>query len=169
MNAIREVGKWAGAVTGKVLGGTVRVAGELVHSPYIKEIGDSVEHVTAASGDILGQAAGGLWEIGAGLVQKNEPRTREGFGELSQAVGDTVDGVGRGVEYILDNGREMISGLQEGDRERLKQGAKNLGKMAAVGALAIGVIELIDGADGPAPAEAAEGEVVEADADGGRV
>lgn len=148
MDFLRDIGKLAGDVTGRVIGGTVRVAGELVNSNYMKEIGNDVERVTAKTGEIAGQAASGVWDVGAGLLTADNRQAKAGIGELGDAVNTTVKGIGHGIEYVVESGKDMVTGMKENDKELLKEGVKKLGKAAAITAIGIGLVDLIDGPDG---------------------
>ncbi|WP_186445920.1 hypothetical protein [Paenibacillus cremeus] len=152
MGFLKDLGKFAGEVTGKVIGGSVRVVGELTGSDYIKEIGDGVENATIRTGETLGNAASGIWDVGAGIITQDEKQLEAGFSDVGQAVGSTIMGVGQGIGYVYENGKDVVSGLKDGDGELLKQGAKNLVKVAAVGVLAIGIVDVVDGVDGIAEA-----------------
>ncbi|MBM7563094.1 hypothetical protein [Paenibacillus sacheonensis] len=151
MDILKGIGKLAGDVTGKVLGGTVRVAGELVHSDYIKEIGNDVERVTAKTGEIAGQAASGVWDVGAGLVTSDKHQAKSGLNELGDVVTTTVKSAGQGIEYVVNSGADLVTGIKERDTELMKDSAKKLGRAAAVTILAVGVVDLVDGPDGADP------------------
>ncbi|MCM3626777.1 hypothetical protein M3194_05315 [Paenibacillus glycanilyticus] len=148
MDLLKGIGKLAGDVTGRVLGGTVRVAGELVRSDYIKEIGNDVERVTAKTGELAGQAASGVWDVGAGLITADKQQAKTGFDDLGDAVTTTVRGAGQGIEYVVESGKDVVTGIKENDKQRIKDGAKKLGKAAAVTVIAVGVIDIVDGPDG---------------------
>lgn len=148
MDFLKDMGKLAGDLTGRVLGGTVRVAGELVNSPYIKEIGNDVERITARTGEIAGQAASGVWDVGAGLLTADKQQAKTGLGELGDAAATTAKGVVNGVEYVVESGKDMVTGIKENDKELLKEGVMKLGKAAAITAIGIGVVDIVDGPDG---------------------
>lgn len=148
MDFLKSFGKLAGDVTGLVLGGTVRVAGELVNSNYIKEIGNDVERVTAKTGELAGQAASGVWDVGAGWLTADKQQARAGLDDFGDAVHTTVRGVGHGIEYVVDSGKDMVTGFKENDKQLLKEGAMKLGKAAAITAIGIGLVDLVDGPDG---------------------
>ncbi|SDX49548.1 hypothetical protein [Paenibacillus sp. CF384] len=148
MDLLKGIGKLAGDVTGRVIGGTVRVAGELVHSDYIKEIGNDVERVTSKTGELAGQAASGVWDVGAGLVTADKQRAQTGLNDLGDAATTTVRGAGQGIQYVVESGIEVVAGIKDNDKELIKGGVKKLGKAAAITVLAVGVIDLADGPDG---------------------
>ncbi|MDD9268626.1 hypothetical protein ACFPES_16425 [Paenibacillus sp. GCM10023248] len=149
MDFLKDLGKLAGHVTGKVLGGTVRVAGELVRSDYIKEIGNDVEQVTAKTGEIAGHAASGVWDLGAGLITTDKQQSKAGLHELEQTAITTARGIGHGIEYVVESGKDVVTSFKDSDKARLKDGLKKLGKAAAISILAIGVIDIVDGPDVP--------------------
>jgi len=154
MGFLNELGSFAGKVTGKVIGGSVRVVGELTNSQTIKEIGDGAERATARTGELLGKVASGTVDVGVGLFQKDDYKVKQGFNELGDAVVTTAKGVGQGIGYVYENGKNVVVGIKEGDMDQVKHGAKKIGMVAAVSVLAVGIIEVVDGVDGIA--EAAE-------------
>jgi hypothetical protein len=50
MGFLKGLGNFAGEVVGGVLGGTVRIVGDITGSNFIKEIGDGVENATKFAG-----------------------------------------------------------------------------------------------------------------------
>ncbi|WP_058303060.1 hypothetical protein [Gorillibacterium timonense] len=148
MDLLKKAGRYAGKMTGLVIGGSVRVVGELAGSPFIKEIGDSVEKVTVKSGETLGTAASGLWDTGAGLITSDAEKRDAGLADLGSAADRVVRGTVQGAGYVYHNGKEAVNGMRQGDAEQTKDAAKNLVKAAAIGVLAVGTIDLLDGPDG---------------------
>ncbi|WP_040952061.1 hypothetical protein [Gorillibacterium massiliense] len=148
MDFLKKAGHFTGKMTGLVIGGSVRVVGELAGSPFIKEIGDSVEKVTVKTGDTLGTAASGLWDTGAGLITADPVQRDSGLADLGGAARSVARGTVQGAEYVYRNGKDAVDGLRENDSKQVKSAAKNLVKAAAIGALAVGVIDVVDGPDG---------------------
>ncbi|SDO87762.1 DNase/tRNase domain of colicin-like bacteriocin [Paenibacillus sp. yr247] len=163
MKFLKGTGKMAGAVTGKVIGGSVRVVGELVGSKYVKEIGDSVEKATAKTGRVLGEAASGVCDVGVGLIRGDRHQIDEGLQNAGGAVTTTAKGIGQGIVYVAKNGVEVVSGFKDGETERVKDALKNLGKAAAVSLLAVSVLDVVGGVDGVADASDADVNVPDAD------
>ncbi|MEO3946433.1 hypothetical protein [Gorillibacterium sp. CAU 1737] len=149
MDFLKKAGSYAGRMTGLVIGGSVRVIGEVTGSSTIKEIGNSVESVTAKTGETLGTAASGLWNTGAGLISADEAKRDAGLSDLGHATNRVIRGTIQGADYVYRNGKDAVIGAKEFDRERVKGAAKNLVKAAAIGALAVGVVDLIDGPETP--------------------
>lgn len=162
--SIKDLGKLAGGMAGKVIGGAVRVVGEFTNSSYIKEIGDSTEKATTKTGELAGALVGSAWDIGSGLVNQNEQKVDRGKHELSQSVKTTVQGIGQGLGYVAENGKDIVQGVQKGDNDRAKRAALNLGKVAAVSVLAVGIFDVLDGVDAAdAAADIESSDMVELD------
>ncbi|WP_342561299.1 hypothetical protein NST84_16655 [Paenibacillus sp. FSL R7-0345] len=148
MSFFKELGSLIGEVTGSVVGGTVKIAGEITGLEILEDIGDGVKRASLAAGKTMGEAASGVWDIGAGIVTSDESRIGEGFRDVGGAVSTTVTGVGNTIIHVAENSGKVISGTLDGDGERFKEGAKGLITTVAIGALAIGVTDLIVDFDG---------------------
>lgn len=156
MGFLKELGKFTGQVAGQVIGGSVRVVGELTGSDFIKEIGDGAQRATENAGRVLGNAASGVWDVAAGIVQQDELRMEDGFRDVGGAVGETARGIGASLVNVVENSGQVIEGIKNEDSKLLKEGAKGLLKTAAVATLAIGVIDIIDGVDVAEAADVAD-------------
>jgi uncharacterized cupin superfamily protein len=148
MKLIKNIGNAAGEFTGGLIGGTVRVVGELAGSNFIKDIGNGVESATKFAGRTAGELASGVWDVTAGAIKKDEGKMDEGLQDLSGAVTGTARGVKHVVVDVVENGANVVKGIAQEDRELLKAGAKGLVYTAAIGAIAIGFVDLVDGPDG---------------------
>lgn len=148
MSFLKGLGQVAGEVTGKVIGGSVRVVGEITGSPFVKEIGNSVEKASIIAGTTAGDLASGVYDTTAGLITNNDQQSSHGMKDIGGALSTTAKGVVGAVKYTYANGKEIVQGLSEEDYEKVKEGAKGLIKVAAVGTLAVGVLDIVDGPDG---------------------
>lgn len=149
---LKELGSFVGTVTGSVAGGAIKVVGEVTGSKFIDEIGDGVKNASQFAGDKLGEAASGAWDIGASVVTQDSKRFDEGVNDIVKATGDTFKAAGHTVCNVVENGANVVVGVIDGDNEQLKKGAKGLTKTVAVGAIALGVVDVVDG-DGSVSAE----------------
>ncbi|WML46694.1 hypothetical protein RCG23_13655 [Neobacillus sp. PS3-34] len=154
MGLIRDFSRLAGKATGIVMGGPIQVIGELTGIEVIEEIGIGVRKASEFTGDTFGQAASGVVDTVSGIIKDNPEQRDKGLGDMGGAVGRTAKGVFYSAKNIIHNGGEVIGGIVDGDTDRLKKGATSIVKSVAVGAIAIGVVDLIDGID---VAEAADG------------
>ncbi|GAS85639.1 hypothetical protein [Paenibacillus amylolyticus] len=153
MSFLKGMGQLAGEFTGKVLGGSVRVVGELAGSPFIKEIGNGVEKATINTGKTVGQLASGTYDLASGAIRKDDTAIDAGLADIGGAVTNTAKGVAISAKYVYKGGKDVVVGLKEEDKDRVKLGAKNLLAAAAVTTLAVGVIDAVDGAESVDTAE----------------
>ncbi|MEO2206199.1 hypothetical protein ABGV42_20995 [Paenibacillus pabuli] len=147
MSFLKGLGEFAGEVTGKVLGGSVRVVGEIAGSPFIKEVGNGVEKATINTGKTVGQLASGTYDLASGAIRKDDAAVEAGLADLGDAVTNTAKGVAVSAKYVYNSGKDVVVGMKEEDMDRVKLGAKHLLAAAAVTTLAVGVIDAVDGAE----------------------
>jgi hypothetical protein len=162
MGILRGIGKFAGTVAGFVVGGPIQIVGELTGIQLVEEIGIGVRKASSTAGDTLGQVADGAYNTVSGMVQADEEKRNVGLKDMGNAVEKTAKGVYYTAKNTIHSGTDVVAGLIDGDHDRAKSGASSIVKTVAVGALAIGVIDFIDGADGIE----ADADGIEADADG---
>lgn len=143
MGIFGDLGKFTGSIVGGVLGGATELVGEAVGSDFIKDIGNGVNKASVNAGNTVGQAADGVVGIAKGIVKKDSCKTEEGLGQLGDALERTVGGMAKGIGYIAENGIGMIENISEGDEEKAFKNAKNLVKVLAVSALAVGVADYV--------------------------
>lgn len=149
MRLLKGIGNVAGELTGLVLGGSVRVVGELTGSDFVKEIGNGVEKTSRFAGRTAGELASGTWDTAAGLLTRDETLRQEGMQDLGTAVSTTVQGTGQVLKGVAANAGNVARGIADKDGELLKTGLKGLVYTAAVGTIAVGVVDVLDGPDGP--------------------
>jgi hypothetical protein len=147
VNIFRTVGKGAGKLGGGVIGGSVRLAGKKLNSPWLEDVGEGVKHASTAALDNAGQFLDGAVQGTYGLIKKDGYHREQGFLHFKEAGSRTVKGLGTALKYTAQNTGTAFKGLVVGDKEQAIKGAKNLGKVAAVSMLAIGFVDLVDGAD----------------------
>lgn len=148
MSFLKGLGQFAGEVTGRVLGGTVRVVGEVVRSDYIKEIGNGVEQATITTGRTAGELASGIYDVASGAIRRDGDAVNGGLNDIGGAVKTTATGVVSSVKYVYDSGKDVVVGLREENYAKAKSGAKGLVTAAAISVIAVGLIDVLDGADG---------------------
>lgn len=148
MSFLKGLGQFAGEVTGKVLGGSVRVVGEVAGSDFIKDIGNSVEKVTINTGKTAGQLASGAFDVTKGIIKQDGVTIDNGLGDIGGAVTNTAKGVVTSAKYVYGSGKDILVGIKDDDMDKVAQGAKGLVTAAAVSVIAVGLIDVIDGVDG---------------------
>jgi hypothetical protein len=145
---LRDVGKFAGQALGFVVGGAVGVVGELTGSEFIKEVGDGVKKASENTGDVVGQVVDGAWNTASGIIQDDKSKIDNGLNDMGDSIGRTAKGVFNGAKSTFNNGKDIYEGFRYDDDKKIKSGVRNIAKTVAVGALSIGVIDLVDGFDG---------------------
>jgi hypothetical protein len=144
MGFFDELGEFVGSIVGGVVGGAVSGVGELVDSDFLRESGESIYNVTKATGETLGQAAQGVADVACGVVSSDSSLVDEGLDKIGDTVTNTINGIGNGIGYVAENGANLLEGLNYSDSEQIMDSAKNLGKVAFVGALSFGVLDALD-------------------------
>ncbi|WP_175478165.1 MULTISPECIES: HNH endonuclease [unclassified Bacillus (in: firmicutes)] len=147
MSMLKTIGKYAGKTAGFVVGGPIQVIGELTGFEVVEDIGKGVRKASECAGETVGQAAGGVVGTVSGIINDNPAQRDQGLSEMGSAVGRTAKGVYQTAKHTVQNGGEVIGGLMDGDHGRVKKGAISIVKTVAIGALAVGVVDVIDGVD----------------------
>ena len=96
MGFLKSAGEGAGWLVGGVTGGIIKGVGELTGSKFIQEVGDGVKNSTEFTGKQLGNVAEGVWNLGSGLVSKDDGKVDQGFKDLGNGVANTAKAVGQG-------------------------------------------------------------------------
>lgn len=149
MKVFRTIGKGVNAVGGGLVKGGVHLTGSLVGNKfpnagtYIKDVGDTVVHssrtVIENTTHFADGAANGLY----GAVTKDERRKSEGWEDVKTATTRTAKGIGGGIVFTGKSVGQTVSGIVQKDHVQFKDGLKNLGKVGAVGALGVGLIDMV--------------------------
>ena len=153
MRVFRNIGKGIGTVGGGLIGGSVKVVGKAVGSKWkgtgewLEDVGDSVQSASKIALDNAGQFVDGAVQGTYGAIKKDEYYKQKGLNDLKDSTGKTIKGIGSTLKYTANNAGSTYKGFRSGDKEQAIKGLKNLGKVVAVSGLAIGVVDLVDGAD----------------------
>jgi len=161
MGVFRGTGIIANKWLGGAAKGGVKIVSKAVSSKnektgrYIGELGNSVIDASKYAIDSVGQFADGAVKGAYGIVKKDSYHKEQGWGDMKDSTGRTLKGIGLGIKYTVRSTGITLSGIRNNDRNEIVQGVGNLGKVVAVSAFAIGVIDIVDGPD-LAQAEALE-------------
>lgn len=147
MGFFKSLGEGAGWLVGGVTGGVIKGVGEITGSKFIQEVGEGVKDSTEFVGKQLGNMAEGVWNVGSGLITKDDMKIDQGFGDLGEGVGNTAKAVGQGIKSTVTNVGDVAGGLIDGDDVRWKQGLRDVGKTVAVGALGVSLLDVADVVD----------------------
>ncbi|MFZ3579997.1 HNH endonuclease [Virgibacillus sp. DJP39] len=153
MKVFRNIGNGIGTVGGGIIGGATKITGKAVGKKWkgtgewLEDVGGNVQSASTIALDNAGQFVDGAVQGTYGAIKKDEYYKQKGIHDLKDSTGKTVKGVGSALKYTANNVGTTYEGFRTGDRKQTIDGLKNLGKVVAVSGLAIGVIDLVDGAD----------------------
>ncbi|MCM3111732.1 hypothetical protein [Lederbergia lenta] len=148
MGLFRGIGKGVGEIAGIVVGGPIKFVGEVTGAKLLEDIGDGVKGASTFAGDTLGTFTDGAIHTVSGIVQDDQYKREEGLDDMADAIGRTAKGVYNTAKNAVQNGEKVIVGAIDGDMEMVKKGGVGIVTTVAVGALAIGIIDVLDGPDG---------------------
>jgi hypothetical protein len=140
---IKNVGTAVGAFGGLILGGPVILAGKLLNSKTIVEIGSMAAEQTSNTGALIGQVAQGVVSATTGIVTKDKTKVDEGVGDLTQTAVTVGTGIVNGVKSTVKNGVNVYEGIRDGDSDKALKAAATIGKGLAVGAIGFGVADAL--------------------------
>jgi hypothetical protein len=151
----KDVGVGLGSAVGEVVGGAVKWVGDMTESDFVREVGDGVKASTEFTGALLGDVVEGSVTAVEGMLSSDGTAVDAGLDQVWGAGARTAQGIGQSVGAAIDSGGDIVAGVLTDDMDRAAQGARSLGKTVAVGALAIGVVDLAVGVDVAPDADAA--------------
>ena len=97
---------------------------------------------TIMTGEIAGEAASGAAHLAVGKIKKRPGHIAAAKRDLKHAGGTVVDNFVTNVKLLAENGGEIAEGFRQKDKRKILNGAKTLGKMAAIGAVTVGAIKI---------------------------
>ncbi len=144
MGLFKSLGSLAGTVIGGVVGGTVELVGGFTNIKLLREVGEGVYKSSIKGCEMIGQAVDGSVSIADGIISNNKEKINKGFGEVGDTVFKTVVGIGNGIGSVAKSSIQIVEGISEGDSGKISNGSKNIAKAVAIGALAVGVLDVLD-------------------------
>lgn len=142
MDFIKKAGIVGGAVVGGIIGGTLSIVGHVTKIKFVDELGESIVDSTILTGSIAGQLASGAADIVAGGVQKEPEHIEQGKKDLRAGGGKIVGNYVNNAKLIINNSGDIVQGVRTRDIKKVLNGAKTLGKIAAIGAITVGAIKI---------------------------
>ena len=110
---------------------------------YVKDVGNSIVDASSIAVNTVAQVADGTVRATVGTVRKDTGLRDEGIDNVKDAAVRTGKGFIQGTIYTAKSVGQAATGVLEKDREKTKEGLKNIGKVAAVATLAIGTFEIL--------------------------
>lgn len=158
MGLLKKLGSGLGHIAGGLVGGAVGFVGSATNSKFISEVGEGIYNSSVYLGDRAGEATQGVWDIGEGLITKNDEKLDNGLKDLGGSVKNTGSALVGSAKHIVKNASDLGVGLLDDDPEKWKSGAREFGKTAAIGILGVSLLDLadvvdVDGNESPANLE----------------
>jgi len=142
MDNIKKAGIIGGAVAGGIIGGAVGILGRVTKIKVLEELGDNIVDSTILTGQIAGDVVSGAAGLVLGGLKGDIEEVKEGAGDLKDAGGKVIDNFVNNAKTVIDNSGEILEGVKNRDGQRILNGAKTLGKIAAIGAITVGAIKV---------------------------
>lgn len=150
---LRKVSKAVTWVAGGVAKGGVKVVGKAISmknkeaGETFEDIGNSVINASKSTIDSVAQFADGAIQGSYGVLKNNDHHKRKGWENIKDSTTRTVKNWGTGLNYTGKSTMLTFTGIKNKDKRQIKQGLKNIGKVAATNLLAYGIWDVADGYD----------------------
>lgn len=145
MSFLKNVGKGFGEGAGFLLGGSVKAAGKFINNDFIQEVGEAVDESMKNTGNIIGNVADGIAEVGIGTFDNDNSRRDKGFSDLGRTTKAVGSQIATAAGQIIEDAINTADGVIEGDLEKVKTSGRSLLKVALVSTVAIGIVDAVDG------------------------
>ncbi len=145
MSFLKNVGKGFGEGAGFLLGGSVKAAGKFINNDFIQEVGEAVDESMKNTGNIIGNVADGIAEVGIGSFDNDNSRRDKGFSDLGRTTKAVGSQIATAAGQIIEDAINTADGVIEGDLEKVKTSGRSLLKVALVSTVAIGIVDAVDG------------------------
>ena len=145
MSFLKNVGKGCGEGAGFLLGGSVKAAGKFINNDFIQEVGEAVDESMKNTGNIIGNVADGIAEVGIGSFDNDNSRRDKGFSDLGRTTKAVGSQIATAAGQIIEDAINTADGVIEGDLEKVKTSGRSLLKVALVSTVAIGIVDAVDG------------------------
>lgn len=122
----------------------------------IEKVGELAKLSTANTGKILGSVVDGLGQTTEGMINNDDALVRQGLGQIGTTTKNTAVGIGQGILATGSMVVTSVEGVIEGDYDKAKNAAKNVGVVVAAGVIGLGIIEgvdLLESAETPTPVD----------------
>ena len=146
MGLIKFLGKATGFVAGVALATLATIAGTLVGSEFLTDVGKGVYRATKKTGETLGGFTEGVAETIYGATTSNKDLQSKGFDKVADTTSEYACSLARGVKGMGIGIANVASATCSGDTEKIIDESKKIAKVAIIGVLSIGIIDVF-GAD----------------------
>lgn len=133
-----------GDVAGSAMQTGCMVVSKATGIEEIEKVGKLAKLSTEQTGKILGSVVDGAGQTIEGMINNDDDLIKQGIGQIGTTAKNTAVGIGQGV---LATGNMVVTGVEgviEGDYDKARNAAKNVGIAAAAAVIGFGVIEGVD-------------------------
>ena len=142
MGLIKFLGEATGFVAGVALASPATIAGTLVGSDFLTDVGKGVYRATKKTGKTFGGFTEGVAETIYGATTSNKDLQSKGFSKVADTTSEYACSVARGVKGMGIGIANVASATYRGDTEEIIDESKKIAKSVIIGALAIGIIDI---------------------------
>lgn len=97
------------------------------------------------TGNIIGNVADGIAEVGIGSFDNDNSRRDKGFSDLGRTTKAVGSQIATAAGQIIEDAINTADGVIEGDLEKVKTSGRSLLKVALLSTVAIGIVDAVDG------------------------
>jgi hypothetical protein len=140
MSFLKECGKDLGVMAGTVMGKSIKKFGDVVDIEFIQGVGEGIDKSMQQQGELIGNLADGIADIGVGIAKKDNTKTRAGFDTLGSTLHDFSAKAVRSTETVAKHSLNTVEHLVTGNFNQAKHSATDLAKTVVVSVLAVDVV-----------------------------
>lgn len=142
---IKDLTGSLGELAGTIINVPIQIAGELLDSDFIKEVGDGACKVTKRTGELLGDVTEGVVDVVSGTMNSDKKRQTAGVEKIAETGLAYGKGMLNGTSHMIKNGINTIDAILDGDIDKAKKVGKEMAKATLIGITSIGILDIIDG------------------------
>lgn len=141
----KKFGAIVGGIAGNIVSLPVLLAASATESDFLHEMYEGIVKVSMNTGALLGDVTEGTVETVKGVINEDKQLQTQGINRVLDSGATYVEGIGKGIVKIAKDGIDAVEAIVEGDSDKAMKVGKEIVKTVAVGAMAIGVADVIDG------------------------
>ena len=141
----KKIGAIVGGIAGNIVSLPVLLAASVTESDFLHEVYEGIVKVSMNTGALLGNVTEGTVETVKGVINEDKQMQTQGINRVCDSGITYIEGIGKGIINIAKNGIDTIEAIVEGDSDKAVEVAKEILKTVAIGTIAIGVADVIDG------------------------
>ena len=133
-----------GSAAGSVMHKSCQTLAQTTGIQEIEKIGNLAQASTTQTGKILGNIVESCGLIAEGVITDDDQLAKNGITQIGQAVKTTAIGVGKGGVAAVGMAVSTFEAIADGDYDKAKESAKNVGLLVAATVIGVGIVEGLD-------------------------